>query len=262
MKTQIVTGPTLNPVTLAEAKAHLNLDTSFVLDDALINAHILAATAIAENLCFRRLVTQTYKMYLDSWYGNDPNRYFPRGFYLPFGQLQSATHIKYTDTDEDQTTWADTEYDVDTYGEPGAVVLAYNKSFPTASLYPTNPIEIQFICGWRQGSLYVISTAYAASDLVVPTTGNGFVYQAGTGGGTSHTAEPTWPRTIGGTVTDNDITWTNVGQAVPNIIKQAILLMLTDMYELRETNVIGQGVTINTLRTVENLLIKYKLWEF
>jgi len=265
MKTIPISGPALNPVSLVEAKAHLNLLSTFTTDDALINNKILTATELAEKILFRRLVRQTWNLYLDGWTGCDPNRYLSGGFYLPYGQLQSVTHIKYTDTDEDQTTWADTEYDVDTYAEPGAAVLAYDKSFPTAVLYPTNPIEVQFVCGWYQGSLYVVSTEYSEDDYVVPTTGNGFVYQSSTEdetSGTSHTAEPTWPTLIDGTVVDNDITWTCVGRTVPYIIKQAIFLMITDMYELRETNIIGQGVTINTLKTVENLLIKSKLWEF
>jgi len=259
MKTVLVTGPALNPVSLAETKAHLNLDSSFATDDTLLNAQILTAVYFAENATFRRLVSQTWNLYLNSWAGHDPNRYFPRGFYIPFGQLQSVSHIKYTDTDEDQTTWADTEYDVDTYDEPGAVVLAYNKSFPAASLYPTNPIEVQFVCGFYQGSLYVVSTEYSEDDLIVPTTGNGFVYQAG-GAGTSDTAEPTWPRTIAGTVVDNDITWTCVGRAVPATIKQAILLSITEMYSIREVTMLN--VSVNKLDTIGNLLRSKTLWEF
>ena len=260
MKTVLVTGPALNPVSLVEVKAHLNLQTTFSTDDVLLNTQILAAVEFAEGVTFRRLVTQTWQLYLDRWAGVDTNRYFIGGFYLPFGQLQSVTHIKYTDTDEDETTWtAATYYDVDTYNEPGRVVLAYNQSFPTASLYPTNPIEIQFVCGWHQGDLYVVSQAYSEDDYVVPTTGNGFVYQAG-GDGTSHSAEPTWPKTVGGTVVDNDITWTNAGRAVPSKIKQAILLLITDMYAIRESTLIG--VSAVTLKTAENLLTKSKLWEF
>ncbi len=56
------------------------------------------------------------------------------------------------------------------------------------------------------------STAYSTGDRAIPTSGNGLVYEVTDDGGTSHaTTEPTWPATLGSTVTDNDITWTCVG---------------------------------------------------
>ena len=50
------------------------------------------------------------------------------------------------------------------------------------------------------------STAYGVGQQVVPTTLNGFVYEC-TVAGTSNSSAPTWPTTIGGTVTDGTVTW-------------------------------------------------------
>lgn len=51
------------------------------------------------------------------------------------------------------------------------------------------------------------TTAYGVGQQVVPTTLNGFVFEC-TVAGTSHaTTEPTWPTTIGNTVTDGTVTW-------------------------------------------------------
>lgn len=56
---------------------------------------------------------------------------------------------------------------------------------------------------------WAVATAYARGDFVRPTVNNGFCYQVTSAAGTSHAAtEPTWPTTVGGTVTDNGITWT------------------------------------------------------
>jgi hypothetical protein len=56
---------------------------------------------------------------------------------------------------------------------------------------------------------WAVATAYARGDFVRPTVNNGYCYQVTSAAGTSHAAtEPTWPTTVGATVTDNGITWT------------------------------------------------------
>lgn len=55
---------------------------------------------------------------------------------------------------------------------------------------------------------WTASTVYALNDYVIPLASfNGRLYKATTGG-TSGGSEPTWPTTIGGTVVDGSVTWT------------------------------------------------------
>jgi hypothetical protein len=51
------------------------------------------------------------------------------------------------------------------------------------------------------------STIYNTGDFVVPTTWNGFIYEATTGGTTSG-IEPNWKTTIGQTNSNGSVTWT------------------------------------------------------
>lgn len=58
-------------------------------------------------------------------------------------------------------------------------------------------------------------TAYASGIIIIPPTGatNGYMYTSG--GGTSGTIEPApWPMTVGGTILDSSVTWTNAGAAL------------------------------------------------
>ena len=68
---------------------------------------------------------------------------------------------------------------------------------------------------------WAASAAIASGAVRRPTSTNNRVYQAG-GAGTTGASQPTWPTTIGATVTDNGITWTCLAyEDTPNEIKLA-----------------------------------------
>lgn len=71
--------------------------------------------------------------------------------------------------------------------------LAYQVFAPGAVM---NPVRLR----WKA------STAYLVGDQRVPTTPNGYYYQV-TVAGTSGASAPTWPTTIGNTVSDGGVTW-------------------------------------------------------
>ena len=139
MITELVTAAQAEPVTIDELMTHLRVEND---EDALYLDEIeKAAREYIESLLGRKLITQTWKVYFDSWPEDNV-------FEIPYGQLQSVASIIYTDTDGTQHTLDSSVYDVDTASEPGKVVLAYNQSWPSVSLYPTNPICIEFTCGY------------------------------------------------------------------------------------------------------------------
>lgn len=112
-------------------------------EDDLLNDQIETARGLVEDITRRALLTQTYDLYLDGF----PNEDYIR---LPFGNLQSVTHLKYTNSDGDETTMtADTDYIVETNGDQcGRIVLPYSIAWPSFTAYTSNPIVCRFICGW------------------------------------------------------------------------------------------------------------------
>jgi uncharacterized phiE125 gp8 family phage protein len=191
MKFKLKTAPVLYPITLNEAKKQCEIGSETFHDD-YIEGLIAAATDQAEQYLHRRLITQTWYLYLDQW----PSGTF---FKLPFGRLQSVTSVKHKDEDGVESTMSSGEYIVDIQSEPGQIVLDYNESWPTDTLYPSNPITIEFVCGYGL-----------------------------------------------------------TGASVPAMIKHAIKLTISDLFENRETEVYAMGH--KKLGTWEALLFPYKLF--
>lgn len=130
------------------------------VEDDLLTALIVTAREHVEVITCRALLTQTWDYSLDGWpCGN--------AIKLPFGNLASVTSIKWTDTDAVETTLVvTTDYLVETNGNQcGRIVLPYGETWPSGSLYPSNPITIRLVCGWTTAAL-VPATIKAAVKLL------------------------------------------------------------------------------------------------
>lgn len=118
-----------------------------VLEDDLIAEYITTARMDVENDMSRKIITQTWDYCPKRWPSSDRIK-------LPFGNLQSVTSVSYKDSAGTETTLtAGTDYIVEQNGDQcGFVVLPYQGSWPSASLYVSNPIRIRFICGYGLAS--------------------------------------------------------------------------------------------------------------
>ena len=138
MAIKVITEPTTEPVSLQECKDHLRIVHDD--EDTLIEAYAKAARRYVEQvLCWRALITQELELVLDN---------FQSQFKLPRPPLQEITSIKYTDKDGTEHTVDADNYIVDTDSEPGRIVPAYGKSWPTDTLEPINAVRIRYKAGY------------------------------------------------------------------------------------------------------------------
>lgn len=137
--------PTAEPVSLADVKLHLRVDSTD--EDALILALIAAARRQIEAETGRALLTQTWELWLDAWPAGDVLE-------IPLPPLASVSSIKYYDTADTEATLSAATYYVDAKSEPGRVALADGQAWPTTTLRPINGVCVTFVAGWTaQGSI-------------------------------------------------------------------------------------------------------------
>jgi uncharacterized phiE125 gp8 family phage protein len=123
------------------------VNAATVTDDDLLTALIQAAREHVEDVTGRRLLTQTWDYYLQGWPCGTSIR-------LPYGNLQNgagtAPIVSWKDDAGTETTLTvTTDYLVETNGEEyGAITLPYSGTWPSGTLYPSNPIKVRFVCGW------------------------------------------------------------------------------------------------------------------
>lgn len=261
MRATLYTPPTSEPIHLTEAKLHLRLAAdaigaaSYTAEDAALSAAVSAVRGVAEAETWRALVLQTWDYYLDEWPITDE-------IILPFPPLRRVDGITYTDSEGVVNTLPSTEYSVDTVSEPGRVVLAYGKVWPSATLAPSIPIKIRFAAGYL-----VPFTATAATD-VISAAGHPFAdgdkVRLSVSGGALPTglAENTdyfvrdaaagslkFATTAGGDAVD--ITSAGLGNmfigVIPGAITAGMKLVITDLYENRGDTVMERLVTPSRL---------------
>lgn len=136
MPLQLISPPALEPITLADARAHLKVESD--ADDALITSLIAAARARAEWHTARAFITQDWILWLDRW----PNR---NCIEIPLSPSQAITHLKTYAEDDTETVLDANLFSVDT-ASPHARVLLH-QPLPTP-LRALNAIALHFTAGY------------------------------------------------------------------------------------------------------------------
>lgn len=139
MSLELVTAPTLEVVTLDEAKSHL-----FVIDgsyDEYIRTLIEAAREYVESYSRQSLVSTTWRQRLCGWPANGIIE-----LYRP--PLQSVTSVQYVDESGTTQTFSSGSYAVDTASFPGRILRGYGVTWPSLRYEGVaHPVTVNFVAG-------------------------------------------------------------------------------------------------------------------
>lgn len=137
-----VSGPGEEPITRAEAKLHVKVESDITADDALIDLLVSAAREDAEDFTNRCFVYSTWELRLDE---------FPTGgkqeILLPRPPLIRVNSIDYVDADGATQRLGSDNWQADDKSEPARIRPAYDKSWP-ATRAVMNAVTVSYVAGY------------------------------------------------------------------------------------------------------------------
>jgi uncharacterized phiE125 gp8 family phage protein len=131
----LVTVPSTEPVSTADAKTHLRVTG----EDSYIEGLVKAARQQVENYLSRALITQTWDIYYDRW---------SHVIRLPYAPVSSVTYIKYYDLNGVLQTLDSNLYYIVKESDPACIVRKYNVTYPDLEYGRPSSIIIRQVCGY------------------------------------------------------------------------------------------------------------------
>lgn len=260
-----VSGPSAEPISLAEAKLHCKVDSDLTADDTLLSGLIIAARQHVEHYTHQVLVRQAFRGYL-------PNFQCRIDLLHP---LRSVSAINYLDTSNALQTLDTSVYVVDQAERPPCIYQAYSQVWPPTWPHP-QAVKIDFVAGHVQpytanastDTLSAPSHGYSNGDLVRLSNSGGAV-PAGLAVGTNYYVVGAAADTLQLSATSGGaaINLTDAGTGsnflgeVPRGMLQAMLLIIGTWYANREAVITGRSVAaIELPLAVDALLNVERVW--
>ncbi len=150
--------PLVEPVSLAEVKAHLRID--HLDEDNLISGYMRAATVTMERWLRRALISQDWHLVLDEW---------PAGpLRLPKPPLITVNAVTLTQLDGTEDNLDPQIYRVESRAEPGFLIPAGRSSLPRPG-QRSGGIGISFTAGYGTDGTFVPEPIRQALMMMVGT---------------------------------------------------------------------------------------------
>ena len=174
-----VTGPSVEPISTADAKAWLRIESGVTADDTLIDALVTAARQHVEDYCQIRLITQTVRQTLDHWPGSKNNLDLPNEgrisdyiggdpdyVELIARPVQSVSSVTIYDDGGNSDTWNAPNYRLSIPGDRARLVPTDNAAWPSATRR-SDAVEIQYVAGYGDAGSDVPDAILKAMKLLV-----------------------------------------------------------------------------------------------
>lgn len=149
MTLKIITPVAVEPISLAEARRHLNLPGAFDSPqlthhkDSEIEVWISSAREQAESYTGRALAVQTLELALDEFPADELR--------IPRPPLVSITSVKYIDGDGVEQTVSPSAYTLDDYSQPSWILPAIDTSWSTTRAV-VNAVKVRYVAGYSNPS--------------------------------------------------------------------------------------------------------------
>jgi uncharacterized phiE125 gp8 family phage protein len=160
MPLQRVTAPSVEPVSLNEAKLNSKIDITD--DDAIVMSLIMNAREYAEMLTGRSFITTRWKLVLDAFPGPSlmgvpMGRSFSipeHAILLPKSPVSQIVSIQYLDMSGILQTMPATDYVADLASEPTRITPVFGKIWPI-TLLQIGAVSVTFDAGYGPDATYV-----------------------------------------------------------------------------------------------------------
>lgn len=155
MPLRLLTPPAGEPVTVEDIKANSRLDV-IAVDDGLITALIVAARTHLENRCNRSFLSQTWKLTLDAFPGQQsigsalverPFSLQDNAILLERGPVVSVSSIQYLDMSSALQTMPSADYTLVLSDEIARITPVFGKIWPI-TLPQIGAVTVTFIAGY------------------------------------------------------------------------------------------------------------------
>lgn len=185
----VKTAPTIEAISISEAKTHLRVDSSD--EDAMILAYVKSSRRWLERRYNLAFLTQTLVLTLDTF--GQPGWWPPASMYIApsyipspiwgvielWPPVQSVTSITYIDFAGATQTLSSSKYAVDTSSYPGRIAPAVGQIWPVTGPIP-GAVKIEWVAGhisadlvpedWKEANRLALGHYYLNRESVVTDT--------------------------------------------------------------------------------------------